>query len=100
MAGEGACFLDVREARDVESLAFDVPDRLNIPLSQLPQRLSELPRDRDLIVVCLDGERSEQAAQLLRAYGFVRAVPMRGGLLLWMQRGYAVAGRRYAAPES
>lgn len=98
MAGGGACFVDVREARDFDALAFEVPESLNIPLSQLPQRLSELPRDRDLIVVCLDGKRSEQAVQVLKAQGFTRATPMRGGLLLWMQKGYAVVGQRYVAP--
>lgn len=67
MAGGGACFVDVREARDFDALAFEVPESLNIPLSQLPWRLSELPRDRDLIVVCLDGKRSEQAVQVLKA---------------------------------
>lgn len=98
MTVSGALFLDVREAHDAEALAFGVPGRLNIPLRQLPLRMRELPLDRDLIVVCLDGKQSATAVQMLNANGLMHALPMRGGLLLWMQKGYPVTGQRHATP--
>ncbi|MGV8892946.1 MAG: rhodanese-like domain-containing protein [Burkholderiaceae bacterium] len=38
LVSEGALLLDVREQREVQTLAFDVPDSVNIPLSELEQR--------------------------------------------------------------
>ena len=52
LIGEGALLLDVREPGEVAAFAFDVPDVLTIPMSVLEQRWSEVPRDRDVVVVC------------------------------------------------
>ena len=89
--------VDVREAADAAALALDLPGVIHMPWRELPARWRELPTDRDLVTVCLDGRHSGEAARFLRDRGLDRVTPMRGGLLLWMQKGYAVAGRRYEA---
>ena len=96
LSGE-AWLVDVREAADAAALALDLPGVIHMPLSALPVYWRKLPADRDLVTVCLDGRRSGEAARFLRDRGLERVTPMRGGLLLWMQKGYPVAGRRYEA---
>ncbi|MEO8299522.1 MAG: rhodanese-like domain-containing protein [Burkholderiales bacterium] len=55
---EGALLVDVREHTEVAQLAFDVPGIVVMPLSEFEQRFAELPRDRDLVMVCQSGPRS------------------------------------------
>jgi len=70
--------LDVRE---VPELAVEsVPDALNIPLGQLRSRLAELPRDREILVVCRSGQRAYYATRLLLQKGF-KARTVSGGML-------------------
>lgn len=90
-----ALLVDLREPEDVQGLAFDVTEVLNLPLSQLAQRWQELPRERELILACETGEQSAAASLVLREQGYTRVSPMRGGILLWMQKGYPVRGRRF-----
>ena len=70
--------LDVREAPElaVES----VPDALNIPLGQLRSRLAELPRDREIFVVCRSGQRAYYATRMLLQKG-LKARTVSGGML-------------------
>ena len=91
--------MDVREPQDAAALAFDAPEVVNLPLRQLAQRWQELPKDRDLVMVCQNGEKSAQACAFLNAQGLINAQPMRGGILLWMQKGYPVIGKRFTNIE-
>lgn len=85
-AQQGALLVDVREHADARALAIDAPDVFHLPLSELPRRWHELPTERALLVFGLDGPSGAQAAQWLQDRGLRRAVPMQGGLLLWMQK--------------
>lgn len=96
---QGALLVDVREPADVAALAFDAPEVINLPSSQLAQRWQELPKDRELITVCFNCNQSQQAADFLLAQGFTNVHPMRGGILLWMQKGYPVLGKRFTTLE-
>jgi rhodanese-related sulfurtransferase len=51
-------------------------------MSEFEQRWHELPKDRELLVVCQTGEKSAQASQLLWDKGLTNVKPMRGGILL------------------
>jgi rhodanese-related sulfurtransferase len=57
-----------------------VPGALNIPLGQLRQRLSELPRDREIHVICRSGQRAYYATRILLQHGF-KAKNISGGML-------------------
>ena len=70
--------LDVREP--AELAAIKVPGALHIPLNQLRSRLGELPRDRDIHVVCRSGQRSYIATRILLQNGF-KAKNVSGGVL-------------------
>lgn len=60
--------LDVRTA--AERAQGAIPGSLHIPLDELRQRLSELPRDREIVVHCAVGQRSYYAARILAQHGF------------------------------
>jgi rhodanese-related sulfurtransferase len=71
-----AVVLDVREPDEFE--AGHVPGAINLPLSQLRSRHGELPRERDLWVCCVVGQRAYYATRFLRQRGY-RARNLSGG---------------------
>src|SRR5436190_1690184 len=64
---EGALMLDVREAFEVATCA--VAGSRHVPMRQIPETLSDLPRDRLILVLCHVGGRSLRVTQFLRANG-------------------------------
>jgi rhodanese-related sulfurtransferase len=76
--------LDVREPH--ERQAGRIPGSLHVPLAELPERLEEIEREREVVVYCRSGGRSAMAAQALRQAGY-DAHNMAGGLLEWNAAG-------------
>jgi len=97
---DGALLVDVREPSEVEVVAFDVPSIVNIPMSELEQRWSELPRDRQLVMVCQTGERSLKATYFLQFHGYENVANMSNGLEKWVRRGFPVKGNPAAMVTS
>lgn len=73
--------IDVREPAEYKS-GF-IPGAVNIPLSQLEQRISDIPKDRDLLLYCRSGMRSKNAARILLKHGYTRLVNLQGGVSSW-----------------
>ncbi len=87
MAGQRAGHLrivDVRE--DHERARGSVPGSRHLPLSQLEQRLDELPADRSVAFICQSGRRSAKAAKAARRAG-VDAYDVAGGMTAWERKG-------------
>ncbi|MBE3556624.1 MAG: molybdopterin-synthase adenylyltransferase MoeB [Firmicutes bacterium] len=61
-----------------------------LPLPSLPEHLNEVPKDRKVICICHVGQRSAQAARLLRAAGYRSVYNMTGGMLAWESEGRPV----------
>jgi adenylyltransferase/sulfurtransferase len=80
-AHEPIQLVDVREPFEHEIASIDSA-RL-IPLGELPDRLSELDRDRLTIVHCHSGMRSAQAVRLLRDASFANVFNLEGGIAKW-----------------
>jgi rhodanese-related sulfurtransferase len=93
LIAEGALLVDVRERAEVESLAFDVPAIVGIPMSEFDRRFAKLPRDRELVLVCRVGERSLKATYFLMYQGYTRVANMKGGIAKWARKGFPVKGR-------
>ena len=73
--------VDVVDVRfDGEFAESRIPGASHVPLPEIPSRTVELPRDRDLLVVCGGGARSLEACRILRAAGLTRVRWLRGGL--------------------
>jgi phage shock protein E len=64
----GAIVVDVRTQDEFRNGAF--PGAKNIPLSDLGQRLGEIPRDRPVVLYCASGARSSAAARAMKQAGF------------------------------
>lgn len=75
--GDGV-ILDVREKAELS--VERVPDALNIPLGQLRDRVDEIPRDREVRVVCRSGQRAYYATRILMQNG-IDARVVSGGML-------------------
>jgi len=82
----GAFVLDVREPS--EWAAVHIPDATLIPLGELASRVSEVPRDRQVVVVCRSGNRSARGRDILLGAGFASVTSMAGGLNDWAAAGY------------
>ena len=77
-SGEEGFLLDVRQP---EELALEsVPGAVNIPLPELRARLSELPKDREIHVICRSGQRAYYAVRILLQNGF-KARDISGGMM-------------------
>jgi NADPH-dependent 2,4-dienoyl-CoA reductase/sulfur reductase-like enzyme/rhodanese-related sulfurtransferase len=83
---DGAFLLDVREP--VELVVEKVPGAVNIPMGQLRSRLSELPRDREIHVICRSAQRAYYATRILLQNGF-KAKNISGGTLSRAMRSLA-----------
>jgi len=70
--------LDVREP--AELLVESVPNVVNIPLGQLRGRLDELPKDKDIHVICRSAQRAWYATRILLQNGF-KAKNVIGGMM-------------------
>ncbi len=86
---DGAYILDVREPS--EWTQAHISGAALIPLGDLPNRLNEVPKDREVVVVCRTGHRSVQGRDILLQAGFVQVTSMAGGLTQWQAQGLPVA---------
>ncbi len=72
--------LDVRE--DWEMAVASVPGVVHIPMGEVQARISELDRNKEIVVLCRSGRRSLEVAKFLQQNGF-RCVNLSGGILAW-----------------
>ena len=72
--------LDVREP--YEYRIAQIGGKL-IPQNEVPQRLAEIDRVREVIVHCRSGVRSQRIAEFLKQAGYPRVVNLAGGILAW-----------------
>ena len=82
MLGEpGIQVVDVRTGDEVEM--GRIPGSLHIPLSELPQRIEELDRSKQQVLVCRVGLRAYLASNILRDSGFEKVSILDGGMITW-----------------
>ncbi len=78
--GDDVFILDVREPHEYQ--IANIGGCL-LPLNELPQRVGELDRDREIVVHCKMGGRSQKAAEFLRQNGFEKVQNLAGGITAW-----------------
>ena len=78
-----AIVVDVREKKEFES--GHIVDSINIPMTKLKQRITEVwkYKDKPMVVVCKLGQHSGQAAMILQEAGHADVVRLAGGLTEW-----------------
>ncbi len=86
---QGAFILDVRQPEEWQQ--FHIPGATLIPLGELPNRLNEVPKNKEIVVVCRTGHRSAQGRDILLNAGFPWVTSMAGGITQWQAQGLAIA---------
>jgi adenylyltransferase/sulfurtransferase len=79
--GDKFVLIDVREPHEFQICR--IPGSTLIPLGQLPQRLSELDPQSEIVAHCKSGARSQKAVDLLKQSGFPNVRNLTGGILAW-----------------
>ncbi len=92
---DDALLLDVRELE--EWVAGHAPDARHIPLGDLPSRVGEIPRERQVVAVCRSGGRSARATAWLAQQGY-DAVNLDGGMTAWSAAGKPMVSETAAPP--
>ena len=82
-AGENVQLIDVREP--FEAQIASMGGRL-IPKGDVPNRLGEIDRSREVFLHCKTGGRSQQVAELLKQAGYERVVNVEGGITAWSEQ--------------
>jgi rhodanese-related sulfurtransferase len=80
-AKEELVLLDVRSP--AEHQQEHLANSTLIPLGALRSRLSELPKDKEIVAFCKVSLRGYEAAKILQAAGFSRLTVMDGGMAVW-----------------
>ena len=80
--------LDVREPD--EWAAGHAPGAVHLPMMQVPARITEIPREGEVVVVCRVGGRSGQVVAYLQQNGFDNVVNLDGGMMSWAAAGRPV----------
>ena len=83
--GSGALLVDVRERNELVELR--PVGAVLLPMSELPTRIDELPKDRALMFICLSGARSGRVATYLAQQGYADVANVAGGMLAWKAAG-------------
>lgn len=80
---ESLLVLDVREPHEVEQLPYNqLKSLIHIPMNEVPQRLAEIPQDKDIVVACRSGGRSAAICDFLAGQGY-NPSNLIGGILAW-----------------
>lgn len=90
MVAAGALLIDVREPYEWQ--AGHAPKARHIPLSQLGNRMRELPSGRPVVTVCRSGNRSAHAARML-AEGGHEVANLAGGMRAWAAAGLPIVAK-------
>lgn len=80
--------IDVREQSEYDE--GHVAGVVLIPTGEVPSRLSEIPTEGTVIVMCRSGNRSSKITQLLRDQGYTNVHNLEGGILSWEEAGLPV----------
>ena len=76
----------------VEFAAAHVPGAVNVPVKELEKRLDEVRPDKgqDLVIYCLDGNRTREAEPVLYSHGIDNFYHLKGSLEGWLQKNYPI----------
>ncbi len=89
--GDDFVLLDIRSAGELAQGML--PNAEHMPMHLIPVRISELPKDKDLILYCHSGARSYHACAYLAQQGYDNVINLSGGILGWARSGFQLATR-------
>lgn len=74
-------FIDVRTPGEFQS--NHIKGFKNIPLNQIASKANELVKDKEVVVICQSGMRSQQASKVFKKLGFSKITNVKGGVSAW-----------------
>lgn len=74
-------FVDVRTPGEFKG--NHIKSIKNIPLHQLDQKANQLSKDKEVVVICQSGMRSQKASKMLKKLGFTKVTNVKGGMSAW-----------------
>lgn len=90
---EDIVLVDILSNEDAEKFWIDTPKRVHIPLLDFEQKYTTLPKDKEIVLMCLKGQRGQSAARLLFARGYSNVMCLEGGIQKWITEGRPVRSR-------
>lgn len=78
--------IDIREDDEVKETGT-IKGALHIPMSEIKGRLSEIPKDKDVYLLCRSGSRSKMTSSFLRMLGY-KTVNLSGGIINYKGKLY------------
>jgi rhodanese-related sulfurtransferase len=84
---DGAMLIDVRESSEYR--AGHAPGAKHISVQVIERRLNEIPKERQIVVMCQSGMRSQRAAEILSSNGY-QVLNVSGGMIGWQRAGQKV----------
>ncbi|MDV6376119.1 rhodanese-like domain-containing protein [Deinococcus arenicola] len=87
---QGAVLVDVREQYEYDEVHAE--GAMLLPLSELESRFAELPKDKELVMICRSGARSAKAGEYLMQNGYENVVNLGGGTVAWAEAGLPTEG--------
>ena len=84
--------VDVREAEEFDGALGHIQGARLITLGSLKNNLSEINKEKPVVVVCRSGARSAQATVILRGAGYTKVANLAGGMLRWRGQRLPVEG--------
>lgn len=82
-----AILIDVREPDELTEQSFDVKNSINIPLDSIESNINSIPKDKQVILACQRGGRSQKAYVFLKGKGFTNIANLEGGMNAWDEAG-------------
>ncbi len=76
--------IDVREKHEFDR--GHIPGAKNYPLSQLKDKIKDIPQDKKVLLYCQSGMRSKQAGRVLSKHGHRSLMHLRGGISVWDEK--------------
>ncbi len=89
--GEDLLLLDIRS--EAELAQGILPGAEFLPMHLIPLRMSEFPKDKEVVLYCRSGARSYHACSFLMQQGVDNVTNLRGGIIGWARGGYEIARR-------
>jgi membrane protein DedA with SNARE-associated domain/rhodanese-related sulfurtransferase len=98
--GAAPLIVDVRSPTAQTLDQHRIPGAVHVPVQEAVRHLSELPRDREIILYCScpNEVSAARVARLLMSHGFRRVRPLKGGLAAWIEAGHPVEAFALTAP--
>lgn len=82
--------VDINADEDSDKFWVDTPKRIHLPLLDLDQSYRTLPKNKELVLMCLKGHRGATAARFLLAKGYKDVKYVEGGIQKWVLEGRPV----------